>query len=164
MSDPVTPTPISPAVAAGGASPPASGNNVQQTPSLGPNQCWPNYYSLGGNGITIQYGWFGSPDVMSYQDSTYNLTFTSDRVTLIDVPALGTLISVTIAAGTDTTTTFNFVLPPVVIPGQSGDVGVDTFGISAVQTKSASSTSPQTTTYTAINLSGTAVSTGNAPL
>ena len=78
---------------------------------------------------------------MSYQDSSCNLTFRSDGVSLTDVPALGTVISVPIAAATDTSTTFSFVLPPVVIPGQSGDVDIETLGITAVQTKSGASTS-----------------------
>ena len=56
MSDPEQIAPADPGQTAPSAP-------AQASPSA-PNQTPPNQYSLQGNGLTIQYGWFGSPAVM----------------------------------------------------------------------------------------------------
>jgi hypothetical protein len=157
MSNPVTPTP--PTV-------PGSGGTSTSVPQQAtpPKQTAPNQYSVQGSGITVSYGWFGSPEVMTYQDSSHNLAFTYEEVTETSLSALGSLVTVTIVPGTETVTTFTLLLPPVVIPGQSGSVPIETLGITTVQAASGASASPQKATYSVVNLSGNAVSTGDAAL
>jgi hypothetical protein len=179
MLDPMTPTPISPVLPGGGGTPTLDGDPEQaaaaqpgQTAGVSPAQAPasgsyqpPNQYSLQGNEITIRYGWFGSPTVMSYQDSNRSLSF--NQATVTEVPTLGTIVSVTIVpGGTDTAeTTFSLVVPPVEVPGQLGSMGppssvhVETFGIITV----APDALDFPPTYTVINLSGEATA-NNEPL
>jgi hypothetical protein len=178
MPDQVAPTPNPPVAPGVGGTPTLDGDPEQAAPAdpgqlAGPsapaqvspsalNQTPPNQYSLQGNGITIRYGWFGSPTVMWYQDSNRSLAFEDNEATLADVPALGTVVSVTIVRdGIDAAeTTFSLVVPPVEVPGQSGSVHVETIGITTV----APDDSDSPPTYAVINLSGEATATGNALL
>jgi hypothetical protein len=178
MPDQVAPTPNPPVVPGAGGTPTLDGDPEQaaaadpgqtagpsapaQASPSAPNQTPPYRISLQGNGISIKYGWFGSPAVMWYQDSNRSLTFGYKEATLTDVPALGTVVSVTIVPGgiDIAETTFSLVVPPVGIPGQSGSVHVETFGITTV----APDNSDSPPTYAVINLSGEATATGNAPL
>jgi hypothetical protein len=177
MPDQVTPTPIPPAAHGSEATPTLDGGPEQATPAdsgqtapsvalahgsgSASNQTPPNQYSLQGNGLTIQYGWFGSPAVMWYKDPNSSLTFDEGDTTLTDLPALGTVVSVKIVPGDNDTveTTFSLLLPPVEIPGQSGSVHIETFGITTV----APTASDSVPTYTVINLSGEATA-NNEPL
>src|ERR1700691_4753782 len=98
MTDQAAPTPISPVGGGSAATPDGSseqGAAAQpgQTASSSPTQAppsgsyqAPNQYCLQGNGVTIQYGYFGSPTVMSYHDSARNLSF--NQATVTEVPTL----------------------------------------------------------------------------
>ena len=87
----------------------------------------PNTYQLSGDGISIGY----SPDAgpvtqhgsgrFTYQDAYRALTFSGDQIRRVDVPDLGTVVSVTLSMTVDTgSTTFSVLLPPVNLPNQPG--------------------------------------------
>jgi hypothetical protein len=126
---PGTPNPAAPAQP---AAPPA------------PQTATPNQYHLHGGGISITYypeGFSPGPIVsgkgplrLIYQDAQRSLSFHDDEVRTVDVPDLGTLISVTLVRTVDIgDTTFSLLLPHVVLPAQTGaSAFIRTEGITTV--------------------------------
>ena len=77
----------------------------------------PNLWILQGGGIHISYSSAG-PNFF-YQDATRTLDFTGQQVRVVQVPDLGTLVSVTIFLTVDSgSSTFTVLLPRVGLPAQ----------------------------------------------
>ena len=103
----------------------------------------PNLWSLSGGGIHVRFWTFtlgpirqgDEPPHLTYHDSHRTLSFHGDEIRSVDVPDLGTVVSVTIVLTVDTgSTTFTLLLPRVNIASQgpSNSVPVSTEGITTV--------------------------------
>jgi hypothetical protein len=95
----------------------------------------PNLYSLAGGGLHVSYtisGIAGAPH-LTYQDATRTLSFSGTQIRTVDVPDLGTVVSVTLVLTVDTgSTTFSVLLPAVQLASGVGPVSsvpVSTDGI-----------------------------------
>src|SRR5438045_3725551 len=73
----------------------------------------PNVYQLAGAGIHVSFRTEGfRAPFFTYQDTHRTLTFSGDQVRLVDVPDLGTVVSVTLMLTPDAgSTTFSVLLP-----------------------------------------------------
>ena len=82
----------------------------------------PNLYQLAGDGIDFSYRTEGlRAPFVKYQDALRTLTFAGDQVRVVDVPDLGTLVSVTLLLTPDAgSTTFSVLLPQVNLPNHPG--------------------------------------------
>ena len=95
--------------------------SISQKPTVQPQVAQfltPNFYQLAGDGIhfSLRTEGFRAPFV-NYQDATRTLTFSGDQVRLVDVPDLGTVVSVTLLLTPDAgSTTFSVLLPQVNLP------------------------------------------------
>jgi len=104
--------------APGGAPQPTAG--AAAAPQLGP----PNQYHLNGGGISVSYFPQGRGPIgpagathFTYQDSQHALSFPVDEVRTVEVPDVGTLVSVTLVKTIDTgATTFTLIVPAVNLP------------------------------------------------
>ncbi|MCW2556980.1 MAG: hypothetical protein JWP55_944 [Mycobacterium sp.] len=85
----------------------------------------PNQYHLQGGGISVSYYPGGSGPIIegrgrlrfTYHDSFRALSFFGDEVRTVDVPDLGTVVSVTIVQTIDTgSTSASLLVPNVVLP------------------------------------------------
>lgn len=96
----------------------------------------PDVFHLHGGGITIAYMPTGAGGLahLSYQDPFRTLSFTGDQIRRVDVPDLGTIVSVTLVMTIDSgSTTFSVLLPQVSLPQQLGaSVPISTDGITTV--------------------------------
>jgi hypothetical protein len=135
----------------------------------------PNLWSLSGNGIHVRYWTFtlgpirqgDEPPHFTYHDSFRTLSFHGNEIRSVDVPDLGTLVSVTLVLTVDTgSTTFTVLLPRVNIisEGPFTSVPVSTEGIRTVH---AGPLGPpfghgQEEFYTLISLTGTATHVAHA--
>ena len=135
----------------------------------------PNLWSLSGGGIYVRYWTFtlgpirqgDEPPHFTYHDSHRTLSFHGNEIRSVDVPDLGTLVSVTLVLTVDTgSTTFTVLLPRVniVSQGPSTSVPVSTEGIRTVH---AGPLGPpfgqgQGEFYTLISLTGTAAHVAHA--
>lgn len=88
----------------------------------------PNQYHLHGHGISVSYFPEGVGPILkdrgslrfTYQDSFRALSFYGDEVRTVNVPDLGTIVSVTIVQTVDTgSTSASLLVPIVVLPAQS---------------------------------------------
>lgn len=126
----------------------------------------PNHFQLSGDGISISYTpgagpvTTHGPGIFTYQDAHRALTFHGDEIRRVDVPDLGTVVSVTLFLTVDTgSTTFSVLLPAVNLSGQLGaSAPIQTDGITTVHTFSpvVGLNQGQRDQYTATPLSGTA--------
>jgi len=135
----------------------------------------PNLWNLSGGGIHVRYWTFtlgpirqgDEPPHFTYHDSHRTLSFHGAEIRSVNVPDLGTLVSVTIVLTVDTgSTTFTVLLPRVNIVSQGPltSVPVSTEGITTVH---AGPIGPpfghgQEEFYTAIPLTGTAAFVAHA--
>jgi hypothetical protein len=134
----------------------------------------PNLWSLSGGGIYVSYWTFtlgpirqgDEPPHFTYHDSHRMLSFHGNEIRSVDVPDLGTLVSVTLVLTVDTgSTTFTVLLPRVniVSQGPSTSVPVSTEGVRTVH---AGPLGPfghgQEEFYTLISLTGTAAHVAHA--
>ena len=103
----------------------------------------PNLWSLSGGGIHVRYWTFtlgpirhgDEPPHLTYYDSHRTLSFHGNEIRNLNLPDLGTLLSVTIVPTVDTgSTTFTVLLPRVniVAQGPFTSVPVSTEGIRTV--------------------------------
>ena len=125
----------------------------------------PNQYHLHGKDIIVSFFPDGSgPEIagqgrlrFAYQDSRRSLTFFGDQVRTVDVPDLGTSVSVTLVElGSFGRTTFSVVVPSVDLPAQ-GSAQVAVPGVTAVHVGALiGSGHPQQTTYQVVKLHGVA--------
>jgi hypothetical protein len=75
----------------------------------------PTIWILAGGGIQVRYS--AAEPTFFYQDSHLSCSFTGDAIRAVNVPDIGTLISVTLVETVDTgSTTFTLVLPRVNLP------------------------------------------------
>jgi hypothetical protein len=75
----------------------------------------PTIWNLAGGGIQVRYSTAG-PN-LHYQDSNQTRDFRGNEIRAVDVPDLGTLVSVTLSREVDTgSTTFTVLLPLVNLP------------------------------------------------
>jgi len=112
--------------------------SISQEPQVLPQAAQfvtPNLYQLAGDGIhfSLRTEGFRAPFV-NYQDAHRTLTFSADQVRLVDVPDLGTIVSVTLLLTPDAgSTTFSVLLPQVNLPNHLGaSERVRTRGITTV--------------------------------
>lgn len=127
----------------------------------------PNQYHLHGGGISVHYfpeGFGpvgpGGPGRLTYQDPHRSLNFHGTEIRAVEVPDLGTLVSVTLARTVDVGfTSFSLLLPHIVLPGQIGaSTTIHTEGITTIHhTFLAAIGSAQREVYTVTPLTGTAV-------
>jgi hypothetical protein len=133
----------------------------------------PNQYHLRGGGISVAYypDGFGpieegrGPLRVVYQDAFRSLAFYGEEVRTIEVPDLGTVVSVTIVETVDTGyTSFSLLVPDVDLPTDRSSVSINTEGITTVhRIFIALIGHPQSETYTVTSLNGTAA-VGPLPL
>jgi hypothetical protein len=133
----------------------------------------PNQYHLNGGGISVAYypDGFGpiregrGPLHLVYQDAFRSLAFYGEEVRTVEVPDLGTVVSVTIVETVDTGyTSFSLLIPDVDLPTDQSSVFIRTEGITTVHRIFAALIGhPQSETYTVTSLNGTAA-VGPLPL
>ena len=141
----------------------APSDATAQSPVVTPNQ-----YHLSGQDISVSYfpEGFGpipkdGPDRLFYQDKTHHLVFNGSEIRKIDVPDLGTILSITVVQTIDVgSTTFSLILPHVNLPqGPHPSVPIHTEGITTVHRAFARLIGhPQVETYSVTCLTGTASS------
>jgi hypothetical protein len=94
----------------------------------------PDLFVLAGGGLHITYstsGFFGGPH-LTYQDAVRTLNFSGSQIRTVEVPDLGTVVSVTIVLTVDTgSTTFSILIPQVNLVG-AASVPISTEGITTV--------------------------------
>jgi hypothetical protein len=124
----------------------------------------PNFWTLSGDGVRVRYSTeapiFGGTH-FTYDDGQRALTFNAGEIRSVEVPDLGTLVSVTIVPALDADwVTFTVLLPRVniVLQGPISSAPVSTEGIRTVH---AGPLSPpfghgQQELYTVFPLTGTA--------
>jgi hypothetical protein len=100
----------------------------------------PDVYELHGGGISVTYHpvFVGAVPALTYQDPHRTLHFRGDQIRRVEVPDIGTVISVTLVMTVDTgSTTFSLVLPPVSLPNYTGaSTHISTEGITTVHRRS----------------------------
>jgi hypothetical protein len=75
----------------------------------------PTSWNLFGGGILVRYSVAGP--TLTYQDTHRALQFTGNQIRVVDVPDVGTLVSVTIILTVDAgSTSFTLLLPRVNLP------------------------------------------------
>lgn len=116
-----------------GSAPTAEATPAQeQTVQLGT----PDLYQLHGGGISLTFHpvFVGARPNLVYQDHHRTLTFTGDQIRRVEVPDLGSVISVTLVQTVDTgSTTFSFLLPRVSLPNHLGaSTPISTEGITTM--------------------------------
>ena len=133
----------------------------------------PNQYHVRGGGISVAYypDGFGpiredrGPLHLVYQDAFRSLAFYGEEARIVEVADLGTVVSVTIVETVDTGyTSFSLLVPDVDLPTSQSSVSINTEGITTVHRIFVALIGhPQSETYTATSLSGTAA-VGPLPL
>jgi hypothetical protein len=126
----------------------------------------PNQYHVRGGGISAAYYPDGSGPIpeglgplhLVYQDAFRSLAFYGDQVRTVEVPDLGTVVSVTIVEAVDTGyTSFSLLVPDVDLPTDQGSVSINTEGITTVHRIFVALIGhPQSEAYTVTSLDGTA--------
>lgn len=126
----------------------------------------PNKYHLQGRGISATYYPDGFGPIteshgllhLVYQDAFRSLAFYGDEVRTVEVPDLGTVVSVTLAETADTgSTSFSLLVPDVDLPSDQNSVFIHTEGITtAHRIFVAQIGHSQSETYAVTPLDGTA--------
>jgi hypothetical protein len=83
----------------------------------------PNHYQLSGGGISITYLPVGAGGLahLQYQDAQRTLNFSGDQIRTVEVPDIGTVVSVTLTITVDTgSTTFSVLIPRVTLQSTTG--------------------------------------------
>jgi hypothetical protein len=121
----------------------SSGGSATQTSPAGQPTVQlgtPDQYELHGGGISVTYHpvFVGGVPALTYQDPHRTLHFRGDQIRRVDVPDIGTVVSVTLVMTVDTgSTTFSVVLPPVSLPNHTGaSTPISTEGITTVHRRS----------------------------
>ena len=122
----------------------------------------PDVYEVHGGGISVTYHptFAGGVPALTYQDSHRTLSFRGDQIRRVDVPDLGTVVSVTLVMTVDTgSTRFSLLVPQVSLPNQLGaSTHIATEGITTVHRRSPvpAANLGQRDVYTVTPLHGTA--------
>jgi len=139
-------------------------NKTQASPSQqqASQLALPDLYELHGGGISVTYHplFVGGVPALTYQDAHRTLHFRGDQIRKVEVPDLGTVISVTLVMTVDTgSTTFSLLLPRVSLPGHTGaSTHISTEGITTMHRLSPvpAMNIGQRDVYTCTRLHGTA--------
>lgn len=134
----------------------------------------PNQYHLHDHGISVSYFPEGAGPIVegrgplrfTYQDSFRSLAFYGDEVRTVDVPDLGTIVSVTIVQTVDTgSTSASLLVPIVVLPAPpSSPISIQTDLITTIHRFFVTAIGhPQREVYSVTALTGVA-SAGILPL
>jgi hypothetical protein len=119
-----------------------------------------NNFSLSGGGIHVDYSSTsitGQPR-LTYHDHLRNLSFAGADIRTVEVPDIGSIVSVTLAITVDVgSTTFSVLIPHVVVPTQTGSAPVTTEGLTTIhRTPFAPQMPGQREVYNAVRLTGVA--------
>jgi hypothetical protein len=141
--------------------PPTSTSQSQTAQPQAVSFAVPNLYQLAGGGVHVSYRTQGfRAPFFTYHDAHHTLSFSGDQVRHVEVPDLGTVVSVTLMLTVDAgSTTFSVVLPHVNLPNHVGaSAPVHTEGITTVHRLSIVPQFDlgQRDFYTIVPLSGTA--------
>ena len=100
----------------------------------------PNLYQVHGGGVSVTYHpvFVGGVPALTYQDSHRTLQFRGDQIRRVEVPDLGTAVSVTLVMTVDTgSTTFSLLVPALGLPDHVGaSAPIATEGITTVHRRS----------------------------
>jgi hypothetical protein len=83
----------------------------------------PNHYQLSGAGISITYLPVGAGGLahLEYQDAQRTLNFTGDQIRTVEVPDIGSIVSVTLTITVDSgSTTFSVLIPRTTLQNVTG--------------------------------------------
>lgn len=146
----------------------------QSAPAAGSSTTTPDRYDLHGKQISISYipeAVIGpvptdGPVRFVYQDDLQTLKFIGADIRTVDVPDLGTVVSVTIGKTIDTGyTSFSVLIPRVTLTPQLGlSAAVSTVGVTTEHRELLAFGHPQTQTYSTTRLRGTAAKLRIVPL
>ena len=96
----------------------------------------PNHYQLSGGGISITYLPVGAGGLahLQYQDAQRTLNFSGNQIRTVEVPDIGTVVSVTLTITVDSgSTTFSVLIPRVTLQSATGSSAhIRTDGITTV--------------------------------
>lgn len=96
----------------------------------------PNHYQLSGGGISVTYLPTGAGGLahLQYQDSQRTLNFSGNQIRRVDVPDLGSVVSVTLMLTVDSgSTTFSVLIPQTTLQNVLGaSAHIHTEGITTV--------------------------------
>jgi hypothetical protein len=96
----------------------------------------PDHYQLSGGGISITYLPVGAGGLshLQYQDPQRTLNFNGDQIRKVDVPDIGSVVSVTLTLTVDSgSTTFSVLIPKTTLPSTTGaSAQIRTEGITTV--------------------------------
>ena len=118
-----------------------------------------NNFSLSGGGIHVDYSSTsinGQPR-LTYHDHLRNLSFAGADIRRVEVPDIGTIVSVTLTITVDVgSTTFSVFIPSVIV-APSGSAPVSTEGITTIHRMPFAPPMPgQREVYTVVRLTGVA--------
>ncbi len=122
----------------------------------------PDHYQLSGGGIAVTFTPVGTGGIahLHYQDANRTLNFSGNQIRKVDVPDLGTVVSVTLALTVDSgSTTFSVLIPVTQLPNRPGSsTAIHTEGITTIHKFSLVSVMNigQDELYTFTPMSGTA--------
>jgi hypothetical protein len=123
----------------------------------------PNQYHLHGHGVRISYFPDGEgpltvdgPIIVTYQDTHQTLVFRGEQAHVVDVPGLGTCVTVTLHLSPDAGSTTATVLIPTVVLPAGGPTTVQTELITTSHLFLNGIGHPQRDHYTVTPLSGEA--------
>jgi hypothetical protein len=119
-----------------------------------------NNFSLSGSGIHVDYSSTsinGQPR-LTYHDHLRNLSFAGADIRTVEVPDIGTIVSVTLAITVDVgSTTFSVLIPHVIVPAPTGSAPVTTEGVTTIHRMPFAPPMPgQREVYNAVRLTGVA--------
>jgi len=83
----------------------------------------PDVFELSGGDVNVTFLPTGAGGLahLTYRDSQRTLNFSGDQIRKVEVPDLGTIVSVTIVQTVDSgSTTFSILIPAVNLPNQRG--------------------------------------------
>ena len=96
----------------------------------------PDHYQVSGGGISVVYLPTGAGGVahLQYQDSLRNMNFSGDQIRRVDVPDVGSIVSVTLILTVDSgSTTFSVLIPQTTLQNTLGSSAhIRTEGITTV--------------------------------
>ncbi|HEY0183853.1 MAG TPA: hypothetical protein VGC09_13685 [Rhodopila sp.] len=108
-----------------------SGNATPIVPPIQPA----NHYALSGHGLHVDYATtsISGQRTLTYHDHTRSLSFSGNDIRVVDVPDIGSVVSVTLSITVDVgSTTFTVLIPPVTVSGIGGSAPVSTDGVTTM--------------------------------
>jgi hypothetical protein len=108
--------------------------DVSSSPVVPPVQ-QANHYSLSGRGLHVEYASTslnGQPR-LTYHDAVQTRSFSGNEIRSVEVPDLGTIISVTLSIVPDVgSTTFSLLVPTVIVSNIGTPANVTTEGVTTI--------------------------------